>query len=1377
MIGISSKPRTLSKYVQCIPRTLPLEPFHHSWKLLSQSQQDAAYRSAHNKAQRILNKQRAKTGTAILGSPLKQVLEDPKYQGEVKSKSIVSGEITALKSLAAELVVLTVAQIPSKEHKLYTGRGQYPKFVKQPVVKQTQHNKDLCPHILFWGHVKGFSRFILRAAIDLKLAHCKDLITNLIELLTSSTHHVEPLSQAQQAEVIALHRSLSFADLHIWQQFHTVIEDVFKTCVSTKINSIRSDWHRFVKSQLSIGGGKLFKYISTWDRRHLSIDWDQGKSVNSSDFLDNKVAKWSQFWCPEDAQSEHLQLVQELNDFREYASSFTASKFTVADFDKSLKGYRKDTLGIDVWSATELRGLPLPARSGLAESIDCTLSVLALPHQSLISLNALLGKPNLDDRTICKTPMLYRTLTRADKEVREWEASNAQAYDSAKAGSSALLAALARNLNAEIASWLGYHVASIFNDYHKFFDTLRIITLLVEATMLSFPPRCLVLALMQHLAPRVLQVNGASSTPINIIHSILAGCKFSVALTRVYLMRDMMLLDKNHKEANTKLFVDDTSMQATGDSIDSVCDILVPAVVDFARKVKKLRLSLSPKAVISANSKKLSNILHQELSNYQLTFVKSRAARDLGVDHTSAKRRPSSLLILRDNKSKVRRSHICKLAKISRKARRLFSGSAFAMSTWGHQASAIADTSILNLERDALGSTGIPAPGRCRALALVCAFGVLGTPRARIIRETMSAWFKLVLDLNSVELYNLRCAWGKAKLAIRGNTCVSQVLGLMSNVIYILVKAGWEPFAYNLWTDDEGATWTMTSRLFSPNIVSAALAKSYLALDLRRAETHYNGQGIKNGIDFEATLIVLRSLGNKRDHDYQLKCALESVISAAVWPAARVHMINPSFSSCCPRCSAVAETCLHTYWECPGNGNIDHQYVIDTQYLCNRAIANAVALPCLWLRGILPDHFTQVEKAHEPSIMLSITIVSPENVIWNSGTYYGDASGGIHTQYPKLRRVGVGLARINPDNTLSFAIHSNLPGAVQTVGRGETFSLVLLMREIVVGAQVDFVTDNENVSKTFNAGHSHSLSSCNCDLFDEIFKLMVSKSIRLNVRWMPSHVADPSLLPLGVSISDWEGNKFADKYAGVAAAAVQLPPAITIGPIHYINLVKKVQRRLAIIIISLPNRKSDRVPSVKVPKESLESLISASSHDVRRSAHRVNCIACLSSFAIIDSSLRPWLSAPCPISSHKVLNMSHPTLPGNQLSFTGTSAKRMRFKGPNPSFKPLPFQLQSSSSSASVNVSLSRPEACPVDSLPHIGNSNIHSSHKMLVHRGLKYCNKCGSVATNLQIRKLARQCEPPKPKSHGINIIRSIRRDCLPKSLSMTVWPDGSSS
>lgn len=44
-----------------------------------------------------------------------------------------------------------------------------------------------------------------------------------------------------------------------------------------------------------------------------------------------------------------------------------------------------------------------------------------------------------------------------------------QPYDMAAVGSSALLAALKRNLKAELVFWLGDHVATILNDFDKYF--------------------------------------------------------------------------------------------------------------------------------------------------------------------------------------------------------------------------------------------------------------------------------------------------------------------------------------------------------------------------------------------------------------------------------------------------------------------------------------------------------------------------------------------------------------------------------------------------------------------------------------------------------------------------------------------------------------------------------------------------------------------------------------------------------------------------------------------------------------------------------------------------------------------------------------------
>ena len=85
------------------------------------------------------------------------------------------------------------------------------------------------------------------------------------------------------------------------------------------------------------------------------------------------------------------------------------------------------------------------------------------------------------------------------------------------------------------------------------------------------------------------------------------------------------------------------------------------------------------------------------------------------------------------------------------------------MATWGHQAAAISDSKIVELEKDALACSGINPAGRCRTLALPTAYGILGTPRARIYRETLRAWFDIIRN-PSVEVHNqIRVVWGKAK--------------------------------------------------------------------------------------------------------------------------------------------------------------------------------------------------------------------------------------------------------------------------------------------------------------------------------------------------------------------------------------------------------------------------------------------------------------------------------------------------------------------------------------------------------------------------------------------------------------------------------------
>ena len=295
--------------------------------------------------------------------------------------------------------------------------------------------------------------------------------------------------------------------------------------------------------------------------------------------------------------------------------------------------------------------------------------------------------------------MLYRMNCRCDFSAKHWEKLNLQPYDSACKGSSATTSALIRNLQAEVAHWLGQQSAAVFNDYHNFFDSVDIDRLIYEAILTEFPPVELSLALQQHLAPRIIQASGYCSNPLQVYKSILAGCKHSVSLTRTLLLNLMKELTAKFPDAPPRVHVDDTSMMSVGNSTSTVQDKLVPCVLRFAKGVASLRLTLSQKGVICSSDNKLSHRLQKELADHKIQYKTSSNARDLGIAYTSAKTNPNQLLVVRLRSVRKRILKISNVARIHRKARVLFSGSAYSAATYGHAACGVPSSQLLQLER------------------------------------------------------------------------------------------------------------------------------------------------------------------------------------------------------------------------------------------------------------------------------------------------------------------------------------------------------------------------------------------------------------------------------------------------------------------------------------------------------------------------------------------------------------------------------------------------------------------------------------------------------------------------------------------------------
>ena len=241
----------------------------------------------------------------------------------------------------------------------------------------------------------------------------------------------------------------------------------------------------------------------------------------------------------------------------------------------------------------------------------------------------------------------------------------------------------------------------------------------------------------------------------------------------------------------------------------------------------------------------------------------------------------------------------------------------------------------------------------------------MGTPQARIIRETINYWFPIARALvNNGKLVKLVTAWEKAYRSIKRESPDRAIKGFISNLIRLLKKLNWDPVYYDFWKDPQGNWWKMDNASSSTNILANELVRAADRTNIARAAQFYNGTGMHEGIEWDISLSLVRSYRGKTQ-DYPRLCALQNIIASAMWPASRVHEAFPLTPDMCLRCGE-REDLFHTFWGCACNSNIEDDSVQSTQKYIPDATREVTALPCLWLRGILPYNKVKLCDDHPP---------------------------------------------------------------------------------------------------------------------------------------------------------------------------------------------------------------------------------------------------------------------------------------------------------------------------------------------------------------------------------------------------------------------------
>lgn len=191
---------------------------------------------------------------------------------------------------------------------------------------------------------------------------------------------------------------------------------------------------------------------------------------------------------------------------------------------------------------------------------------------------------------------------------------------------------------------------------------------------------------------------------------------------------------------------------------------------------------------------------------------------------------------------------------------------------------------------------------------------------------------------------------------------------------------------------------------------------------------------------------------------------------------------------------------------------------------------------------------------------------------------------------------------------------------------------------------------------------------------------------------MPSHSDEvDKVLPPDVTRKDVKGNKQADIQAGLVAKRVALSLDVSAPVLYYFSLVKRIQHRLATILVHMPDRNRDK--EVKAPRPSppsLDVLFPLTSHVLYHKDGRTGCARCHSCYKDTDPSLIYWLKCQCRV----------------------------------------------------LHTHLDRPIPIPHDQI-HMGNKDTHTSHKLYTLKGLVFCRKCGGGSVS-RLHKLGHPCLPP---------------------------------
>lgn len=291
----------------------------------------------------MLNRQKNKTGVAILGRPQKTLETDPEFQGKDRADALVSGEQLASACLAAESLVLKFAEVI--DIRKYIGRGQHPKCKLQPISVSTtlRNNSYAHPSLEFGSTLISFASLNLEG----RQTNCF-AIDQLIKNIGS---HIYPKVSVEEDNFAP-----NVCNLHLYRDIFICQRGSWFSIV---ISTASKEFREMLIKDLSCRGTQMFSCIAAEEKKFLTVDLsalNRGVDSNPNNFIHAQVKTWASHWLPEGNKSDSIALL--LWHLRQHIIDDTDIETPYFDndkLDKAIKCYYKESLGSDAFLPSELK--------------------------------------------------------------------------------------------------------------------------------------------------------------------------------------------------------------------------------------------------------------------------------------------------------------------------------------------------------------------------------------------------------------------------------------------------------------------------------------------------------------------------------------------------------------------------------------------------------------------------------------------------------------------------------------------------------------------------------------------------------------------------------------------------------------------------------------------------------------------------------------------------------------------------------------------------------------------------------------------------------------------------------------------------------------